>query len=776
MKQKIYKIFFLFFISVLALVFKSDVSNGCGWSPEPDSYYSIFEPGLFKLPLLKPFFLSENEYFPYEKTSSLSDKTDNLKEWIAYFKNVPTIDDVDRIIYSTKKEDILKIINYLKNGDDSLLILNYKHNTLINYWGNHNYSNVLEYVLFTKKCEPYFTVKDEWENYKRDTTGMSDLINYGLIKYSACKDSFLRDRYAFQIIRLEHYSYHYKEAIHLFDKNFGKSRNSLIKYWALEHKAGCLYKLGDLVRSNYLFASIFDKCPGRRVFCTRSFKLYDDSLNKLTLALCKNTNEKTAVISLAAYKSGHIDIPAMEEIYKLNPKSEYLELLLQRGISKMEREILPPTYENLQNFDHYFNYYITEPYNEFGKIVDKIAEGNKTKHPYLWNFAAGYISVLNNESDKAEAYFIKAKRICPKDDLTYVSRIKIVEVIAMVTGLKTIDRQAENDIYSDLSWLRKDSDLEKLKSREAFYFIMSLLGKKYYLQNDTVKANLCMGTRVTINEWGNMASAFGYDLRKDYYKEPIQQIYDFIQLPNLSPFEKFLVDNYSVKSSQLKEMIATKYILQHNFEEAKNLLSDLSRNHDWPNDDLEKLPANPFIIHINDCHDCDYAAMKVKKFNKLLFVNRMIELKNRAEKDTANAAKYYFTLANGYYNTTMYGNNWMAIAYPIIFLDHTIGIPVELPNEFFDCSTAREYYVKAMRASKDREFAAKCCFMASKCEQNKFYYDVESSGLYDNNPKYYEMKSRYRSFFKILKNEYPDTKFYREAIEECKYFHSYVKR
>ena len=115
MNRRTYKIAFLLSISVLVLLFKTDNSKGCGWYPEPDSYYNIFVPELFKLPNLKPFFLSEQYFYPVSDTSSLDGKYANLKAWKEYFENVPSIADIEKVIYKTTEKDIGNI-KYLKAG------------------------------------------------------------------------------------------------------------------------------------------------------------------------------------------------------------------------------------------------------------------------------------------------------------------------------------------------------------------------------------------------------------------------------------------------------------------------------------------------------------------------------------------------------------------------------------------------------------------------------------------------------------------------------------
>ena len=70
--------------------------------------------------------------------------------------------------------------------------------------------------------------------------------------------------------------------------------------------------------------------------------------------------------------------------------------------------------------------------------------------------------------------------------------------------------------------------------------------------------------------------------------------------------------------------------------------------------------------------------------------------------------------------------------------------------------------------------------MAAKCEQNKFYVD---KGHFEYNIYYYpydceqkpEIKlQNYRMYFKTLNDKYSKTKFFKEALKECKYFNYFV--
>jgi hypothetical protein len=157
----------------------------------------------------------------------------------------------------------------------------------------------------------------------------------------------------------------------------------------------------------------------------------------------------------------------------------------------------------------------------------------------------------------------------------------------------------------------------------------------------------------------------------------------------------------------------------------------------------------------------------------------MIELKYLAETtaDKEKSANYYYLLANGYYNITYYGNSWMVSCF------NTRG---ELQNfyiegenyDLYDCSTAEQNYLKAAQKTKNKEFEARCYFMAAKCEQNKFYNNERSISEYNTKEDYDRLlkikTENYKTYFKKLTNNYSDTEFFKEALKECKYFNYFV--
>ena len=97
----------------------------------------------------------------------------------------------------------------------------------------------------------------------------------------------------------------------------------------------------------------------------------------------------------------------------------------------------------------------------------------------------------------------------------------------------------------------------------------------------------------------------------------------------------------------------------------------------------------------------------------------------------------------------------------------------ELGNvENMKMDIARKYYETALELAKNKELAARTCFMLAKCDLNDFYLDKDT----DYHP--YDdlipiLPEKYNAYYLKLKNEFSETEFYEEAIEECLFLRAY---
>jgi tetratricopeptide (TPR) repeat protein len=224
----------------------------------------------------------------------------------------------------------------------------------------------------------------------------------------------------------------------------------------------------------------------------------------------------------------------------------------------------------------------------------------------------------------------------------------------------------------------------------------------------------------------------------------------------------------------LREVKATLFLKDDRLDSALALFKTLRLQ------DLKTLRADPFNYRINDFSDSPYKDSSLS-YTKLSMVERMVGLYDKLKNDPKNAGLYHFLLGNAYFNMTFLGNVPEAIDnrgrtfkddYEIYYEARKsiegLGYFDYKPRNL-DWSKALEHYKKGMAAAEekgDKELAAKCCFMAAKCEQNNYYVNEKPNSIVKG--------ARYHTYFKIMKSNFSETEYYKEAIKECEYFRVYA--
>jgi hypothetical protein len=163
----------------------------------------------------------------------------------------------------------------------------------------------------------------------------------------------------------------------------------------------------------------------------------------------------------------------------------------------------------------------------------------------------------------------------------------------------------------------------------------------------------------------------------------------------------------------------------------------------------------------------------------------MKKLQQQAQTDKVNAAKYYYKYALGLYNTTYYGHTWQLVEYSRSGSDG-YAIPKDataFKEEYYSAKMAQQYFEKAMHASTDRNFKAKCLFMMAKCSQKQIhqpqYSDYSGDNYYDKmdaDSKVAWLKFKNNQYFPQFVKEYGNTPFYKQAFSSCSYLRDFVRK
>jgi hypothetical protein len=563
--------------------------------------------------------------------------------------------------------------------------------------------------------------------------------------YTVAKDPFLKNRYWFQIMKATFYGPNTNNVIAFFEKTKSTVPENILYYRALSYVAGVHYGNKQYATSNYLYSIVFDKCPALRVVATYNFHPMEGADFNASLAMAKSPDEKAALWAVLGF---YLDEKqAIQEIYKLNPKSEHLDYLLTRLINIKERALHVEPYKTPEGYKKEMKGIVSPEELQF---VLTIANENKTNNPFLWNSAAGYLQTFSGNYVEAVEYFDKAAKAAsanPSSSPLANDQIRLLRLINTLSSLSKIDAKAETKLLTDLNWLYNEqkSDSETFRTQNVISWSRKHLASFYKTQPNVVMAEL-------------------FDRNDNFYATPanVEGMKSFLLKERKTPWEAMAAKIYSLTLSDIYEYQGIVSAFNGKLDEAIPLLTSAKSN--------MELLGNPFNGKIKDCHDCDHAAAQKVKYTKLSLVQKMKEMQDHLAKgeDVYNNS---LLLANAYYNMSYFGNA-RVFYYSNIIDQGSNYISKNYQSLVFDCSRAKALYQQAFAAAANDEQKAKCVYLMAKCERNDFYAkNYHRSDYFSGEP---DISFLAWDGFKKLKSNFAHTKYYKDVINECGYFEKYV--
>ncbi|AMR33997.1 hypothetical protein A0256_22380 [Mucilaginibacter sp. PAMC 26640] len=408
----------------------------------------------------------------------------------------------------------------------------------------------------------------------------------------------------------------------------------------------------------------------------------------------------------------------------------------------------------------------------------------------------------------AYLYFMQNK---PKDGLAALKELdgqnlnakfgdqkQIVNLLLSAQRIKQFKAVEEASLLPSLQWLREkviaggkpktdvypptpnDNNQFAITQRNFYNYV---LAPAYLRQGDTARAALTM---LNSNN-NNMASNSWYidrdlpDFWFNYlHSAQLKQIINWKTHPPADKYLSFLSSGLNrVNTDNLNELLGTIALREHNYTEAKTAFSRINNrkiiNASYNGDDNygsgDSFQGDPFLAEIND-YPKYFAG---QRYTKLTFAQRMADLESQIKKEPKNADAYY-QMANGLYNTSTYGNSWGLIAYTWSSYDFGRKPLYYFDGDYIRAAKAKEYYLKARQLTTDREFKARCTFMAAKCEQKEHVAPsfMDSYDTYEKRQKLYLKQLKQNSYFKEMQ-QYKTTTFYQTAVNECSYLSDFVR-
>lgn len=768
---------------------------GCGPGIDPYDYYtSFFNPDISENTNLRSFYYTGYSFL-YEEKEPVHTVDVLAEEWKAYCGNQITTEDALTFVTSFAEKDVVTLYQNIEQKQKTPLPDSVKANGMTKYFAQQKDLEALGYIIYAKKAGPFVIGEFEnWELVKRDSTVMGKLIKNGQQLYAAAKSDIFKLKYAYQITRLAFYSGNNDAAIKFYDDLIVRNRvSSVLHPLSLAIKAGALFRKGEKKEAAYIYSKVFAMGDVKKVSNYQSFRwAIDAGTNRNEyLQLCKSNIEKANMLALFALGGVENEAETILEISKIDSTNSALETIVAREINKLEETYFTPALNKKTGSNLFYYTWVEMPTDSalnagqtkvknLEKVLVALAAANKNKEG-IYKTAAAYCALMVKDFTTANLYLGEAKKsnLSPKVNDQWM----LTNLLLRINESKTLNATEEEKILPSLQWLLQKAVNEKRESIgydnvfhwKVFYrnIMAEAIAKKYHVQGDIYKEVLAIGSADKVYNDGNYVSKNFLHNETDI--RDVEKLYSLMTAKKASNLESFLLKNNALKISDVTDFAGTAYLRNYDYKKAVEWLlkSGASKR--------DIIYKSAFIELLDDAEE--RLPSETRTTSKLSFAQEMLQTQSLLNTDKTNTAKHFYKLATGMYNMSYYGHAWELVQYYRSGSDGYF-IPenaTAFQRQYYGCYAAHDMFKKAMDASSDKNFKAKCLFMMAKCAQKNVrkpqYEDFRSNyDSYANAEKEYFPLFKNNKYFPQFVRDYAGTVFYKEAFSRCSYLRDFVTK
>lgn len=263
----------------------------------------------------------------------------------------PTTWGIAVVLYEWNVDHLVAMRDSLPDGETKWLPDSMRINSLVLHILAHKDTDVLDYIIFAKQCEP-FVQDHDWRAIDRQPVIMERMIGLGLAKYNQCQSSFLKRRYAFQVVRLAHYAGNFAQALSLYDTVVpGLPEESSIFYRTLMLKAGAHKRLGQMPEALQACARVFAEWPDLGKLAYRNFTGYSEA-EFLRAAETADSEELIYILwQLHAHRTWDPSLDLMHWLGKHEPHAKHTGILLMNLLKLFDKTVFEPMVSSEKELD-----------------------------------------------------------------------------------------------------------------------------------------------------------------------------------------------------------------------------------------------------------------------------------------------------------------------------------------------------------------------------------------------------------------------------------------
>lgn len=737
--------------------------------------YSFLDPEIInKNSAYAPFFVRWDDYYERYYFNRDIQREENIEEWHERFCKFAAPQDVDIVVYQTGIRELgaLRSVAAASAKEKAPLPRTLAGNTFAEMIADNNCTEVVDYLIYTRKCEPYVTpYQNSWKLPDVDRESMQLLINEGLARFKQTESHFVKMRYAYQIVRLAHYARQWQQTVDLYNylmPKVDRKKPSIIFFWTLGHLAGALQKLGKYPEAAYRYALIFRHCPSKRTQAFRSFRIRNDQDWQQTLKLCESDAEKATLYLLRAGSAHSYAVEDMQTIYQLDPANPQLDLLLVGEVQQLEKLFLRTA--------------VTD--RKYGIVRAGIRRENAAQHllklqtfvrqalhdkqianPDLWFCLSGYLELLAGDRYAAGKSFDRAQNRLDSGKAYDGYLLRQLETWRTLLEVLRFDPK---DRYADEAAFRVRS-YDTFKANPNFEpFLQDLLSARYAENKRPGKALLAAYSPAALGYNPNL-TVLDDLLRAADEEDPVflENALKIDTNPDLLRGRLLEIKGmYLFSIGQPEAALAT---MRNIPQLARPRLTRYSPFREVLHDKIGRPITDTLLL------------------TRLEILEKIADFDFRAKAAAAvnapEAAHFYYLVGLAYYNMSYFGYEWKAMdvyrsGYNWARLAQGPVFPLpgspEGNRENLDVSIALGYFERALSVSKDPEQAARAAFMAARCQQKQWF--ATANCPYRPGSKLIPvLPDDYDTYYALLLRKYSETAFFKQAVKECKWLDAYAR-
>jgi hypothetical protein len=566
-------------------------------------------------------------------------------------------------------------------------------------------SRALGYVKLARQVEGVASLSPPSE--ASETQALQASLRRAAAVAGGEKDAFLVQRYSFLRLRVTFYERRWDDVKRMVASMPELKAPSDDLAWRARHYlAGALRRADDVAGANLELARIY---VGSKVLAGRAasdFHPQEDADWQAALQQAGDVQTRALLWHLVGLQ---VDgLAAAQEIFKLDPTSKLLALLVVRELARAEASYSEPDAQKLNL--------------ALENLVVTIARTPGADRPWLMHLVGGHLAAKRGEVAVARRRLGAALAARP-DDEKVRRQARASLAIALAHQGKT-DRASLNELAQTM--LTQDARFPNSSpvSSEVRTLVAAALGRK----GSVIDAEF-------LSPGASKLPASGWQ-KPEFLKLMLARTKQ-----KNTAFDRFVLSGTYTRQGLELEMAL--YLLLHDqFAAAKPWLARQAAG-------TLDLNTDPFVTHIKDCFECDSGARRSdgNAWTLPALIEQLNRLAARANKTGDAAARASLELGTALYNLTLMGN--------------ARSLAKSTHQATHDTSAALHWYRRAYALARDRELKAKAAFLAAKAERGTLIEKqlaTPSRGAED--------LPLPMTWFPVVKT-FADTAYHREVLAEC---------